>query len=121
MGWDRKGLGPLCRRHYQWLHKARGKIAILNEKKGAAKTRRFYKVSGRATYSVVILHEHNINAELLKSEISAVKRQSGRDLDVFILTRGGHPNEYNISARELRKTIRLRHDDLIALVNRLNR
>ena len=98
MGWDRKGLGPLCRRHYQWLHKARVKIAILNEKKGAAKTRRSYKVSKRATYSVVILHEHNINAELLKDQISGVNKQFGRDLDVFILTRGRHPNEYNIDA-----------------------
>ena len=78
-------------------------------------------MSKDATYSVVILHEHNMNAELLKDEISAVKKQLGRDLDVFILTRGGHPNEYNIGARELRKTIHLRRDDLRALVNRLNR
>jgi len=120
MGWDRKGLGPLCRRHYQWLHEARGKTARLNEKKGAAKTGKSYEVSKRATYSVVILHEHNVKADLLRNDISAVRKQLGPDLDVFILTRGGHPNAYNIGARELRKTIHLRHDDLRALVNRLN-
>jgi hypothetical protein len=121
MGWDRKGLRALCRRHCQWLQKARGKIAGLNEKEGLDKRRRSYKVSERATYSVVILHEHNINTEVLKDQISTVKKQSGRDLDVFILTRGGHPNEYGIDAGKLRRAIHLRHGEIRALVNRLSR
>jgi hypothetical protein len=121
MGWNRKGLVRLCRRHHQWLREARGKTAILNEKEGTSKKRRSYEVSKRATYSVVILHGHNISAESLNDQISGVKKQFGGDLDVFILTRGGHPNEYGISARKLRKKIHLRRDDLIALLKKLDR
>ena len=77
-------------------------------------------MSKRARYSVVILREHNINPELLKDQISGVKKQFGRDLDVFILLRGRHPNE-PIHPEKLRKDIHLRHGDVRALVKRLSR
>lgn len=117
MGWHRDGLGSLCKRHYQWLHAARGKKARLRD--GVTKEQKMIKISSKAIYNIVILHEHNINSESLNRQIAAAKRKYSGSIDIFVLTEGRHPNDYDTPPRTLRNEIVMKQPDLRTLIHKI--
>ena len=116
MGWNRNGLYNLCKKKYDQLKKIKGKKCKLKE--GINKEEYFYTIDEKATYSIVIITDRNINQDLLNRQLE--KSLSLKPyVEVFILTTKEHPNEYNISPEDLIQKIEIRNNEFKKLIGKL--
>ena len=118
MGRNRNGLYDLCKKQYDRLKKVRGKECKLKE--GISKKEHFYIIDKKATFSVVIFTDRNINPNLLKSQVQK-SLDLKPDLEIFILTSREHPNKYHISPEDLIQKMEIRDDEFKKLIDRLGK
>ncbi len=117
LGWNRRGLVDLCRHHYRWVQRARGRGCTLKD--GVTKEVSLHQISKHASYNVVILSKHNINPELLSTMRTKAKVFSPA-VDVFVLTSKEHLNKYGIAPKALLKKVLPPEPDFRELLHKLN-
>lgn len=116
IGRKRSDLYNICNHHYRWLKKIRGRQCKIRD--GITKKDSFYKISPRATYSVILISDKNINKDVLKKHIGKIRKLSPI-VELFVLTSREHPNTYGISIDDLIKKIEIRDYEFLKLVDKL--
>ncbi len=116
LGWKRRELFNLAKKYSNLIKNIRNKKVSL--KIGETKERRDFKVSNKITYDIVIISDTNINKELLEKQLKQIEKLKPK-IDVFILTKGKHPNSYNLPIQSLLSQIIVNKADFDRMFRKL--
>jgi len=118
LGWKRDSLSLFCRDKKLFINKIKGKQC--NLKDGITKEVRTYIIDKDVNFNIVLISGGNISKSVLDKHQFNIKGL-GHDVELFILTRGKHPNEYGYSRRKLSKLIKIDNDAFKKLIKKLSR
>ncbi len=115
IGWDRDGLYSFCETWEQRIEAVKG--TDTHFKQGKDKTKIDGKFSKRLTYHVVVISEAN-SGDTLKLDHSKVKSQL-KNVRLYILSNGEHPNNYKFAPAELMGKININHREFERLLSHI--
>lgn len=105
LGWNRKGLVDLCKKHGRTVKKARGTVCKISER--ATENSTELQISETINYGIVIISKRNSGSALNEQIMEAKEIQP--DINVYLLCRNDrkHPNDYDkkISPKKLVKLL----------------
>jgi hypothetical protein len=116
LGWNRKGLYSLCKKHQHMVRKARGTTCTLKD--GQTKEAQTLHLSKKLSYDIVLISRTNINATLLNEQLKKVQSLSP-ELDVFVLCSKGTPNSYGGTPKQVMKGIVIDTSEFARLAKKL--
>jgi hypothetical protein len=117
LGWNRDGLYDLCKKHSWLITKIKGSRCSF--KNGNTKEIKELVLSKKVIYDVVIVSGKNVNKEKLNKQI-ALSRKLKPKIDIFVLTDKIHPNQYNISKKEIISKLEINKVDFKKMFDKLN-
>lgn len=116
IGWNRKGLYFLCKKHHSKLDSIKGKQCKLKE--GTSKKDYSYIADRKLSYNIVLISNQNVNSRILEGQITQSKSLNP-NVEVFVLTEKEHPNTYGIKIEDLMKKIKINNDQFKKLIKKL--
>jgi hypothetical protein len=102
LGWKRDGLLDFCNKWQSIINDFKGTGLKLRD--GESKKDFFYKYRKTLTYNIVIVSAKNISNKKLMSQITESKKNN-KDVNVYVLSKGAHPNEYGYTVKEVMNEI----------------
>lgn len=116
IGWGRETLPNSAERHRKDVMRARGSTVQLRD--GEDKSSHPYRFSEELTYDIILISAGNVNGETLNAGIEGVRRLNPI-VDIFVLSRGEHPNSYRYSERETVSKAEIDHGEFVRLRERV--
>ena len=114
IGWNRHGMLDLCLEWESRIEAAKGSDTSF--KNGDSKKTLTGKFSNNLKYHVVIVTQKNSVAKKLLEDYEQVKTQC-KNVGLYILSSGKHPNEYGLDPKDLLKQVFIRTEDFDRLLS----
>ena len=112
-GWNRDGMLKFCEEWEQYIESVKGtETQFIN---GKTKERHYGKFSKNLKYHVVVATEVNSGKKILE-DYELVKEKC-TNVELYILSKGVHPNSYTLSQGEVLKKISINNTEFDRLMN----
>lgn len=112
-GWNRDGMLKFCKEWEQYIESVQGKeTQFVN---GKTKNKHTGKFSDNLKYHVVVATEVNSGKKILE-DYESVKKQC-KNVELYILSKGIHPNNYDLSPDEVLKKIIINNSEFDRLMH----
>ena len=115
IGWDRSGLYSLCEEWEKRINSVKGTTTSF--KQGIDKSIIDGQFSKNLKCHVVVITKEN-SGEEIDNDYERVKRKL-KNVCLYILSDGLHPNEYHLSISEIMEKIHIHHDDFDRLLSHI--
>lgn len=112
-GWNRDGMLKFCEEWEQYIKSVQGiKTQFIN---GKTKNKHEGQFSDNLKYHVVVATEVNSGKKILE-DYASVKKQC-KNVELYILSKGIHPNHYGLSQDEILKKIEINNSEFDRLMS----
>ena len=119
-GHYRRALGRLAEDHAETARRCAGHYCTITDNQPGSATPIRYRLADDLTYDIVLMSGENTTASLLargREEVAPFAERS----QLFVLSSGAHPNNYEFSPSETMQQMHIHHEEFHLLKKRVRR